>query len=149
MPIVGRPPYLNQSSYQSLSPNAGKARLQNRTWSFRLIRLLWKKWDLITNISNWWLNITRIINQKQSHVLVTIFKLITLPYLFHKIYPLFILVFFIKFVLFCFGHNEIYLFWCSLRLPFGVLTLLLLSFLLLLVFVFFYFVVDSTYLFYL
>lgn len=40
VPIVGRPPYLNQSSYRSLGPIAGKARLQNRTWSFRLIRLL-------------------------------------------------------------------------------------------------------------
>lgn len=40
VPIVGRPPYLNQSSYRSLGPIAGKARLQNRTWSFSLIRLL-------------------------------------------------------------------------------------------------------------
>ena len=40
VPIVGRPPYLNQSSYRSLGPIAGRARLQNRTWSFRLIRLL-------------------------------------------------------------------------------------------------------------
>ncbi|KAK7395786.1 hypothetical protein VNO78_16356 [Psophocarpus tetragonolobus] len=51
VPVVGRPPYLNQSSYRSLGPIAGKARLQNRTWSFCLIRLLYR-WRILSRIIN-------------------------------------------------------------------------------------------------
>ena len=45
-------------------------------------------------------------------------------------------------------HIHVLGYWCHLRLPFDVFSLLLISFLLLLVFLFSFFVVGSTYLFY-